>query len=205
MNDARVVAPPTVVRHALLAALLVALAASSCTSQVTPTASPDAPSSSAAATINESSTPASTSAAPSVPGPCQNTALSVRVTQWEGAAGSRIGSVELANEGTSTCLVFALARPQLIDGSGSVLVEGGQPAVSPALEVVPGGTLSAAVQVSNYCGPVPVAPVTLAFDLPDGLGRITAVPLSSTDIAGVPPCNGSTGSPGTIEMKPWTP
>jgi len=101
--------------------------------------------------------------------------------------------------------MFALAQPQLLDGAGSILIEGAQPAASEALVVAPGRTLRTLVQASNYCGPEPVPPVTVAFVLAGGPGRVVAAPPSSADTYGLPPCIGSAGTPGNIEMQPWAP
>jgi hypothetical protein len=101
--------------------------------------------------------------------------------------------------------VFALAQPQLLDGAGSTLIEGAHPPVSEVLVIVPGQTLSTLVQASNYCGPEPVPPVTVAFVLPGGLGRVVAAPPSPADTYGLPPCIGAAGTPGIIEMQPWAP
>jgi hypothetical protein len=66
--------------------------------------------------------------------------------------------------------------------------------------MAPGDVVKTFVQDANYCGPDPVAPVSVAFVLKAG-GRFVATPLSPTD-ATVPPCNGA-GSPADIEMQPW--
>jgi hypothetical protein len=129
----------------------------------------------------------------------------VRVTGWDGAAGHRIASVELVNGGADPCELFALARPQLVDGQGTILIDGQPPGASQALEIAPGGMLRTEVQDSNYCGPEPVAPVTVAFVFPLGLGRVVAAPDVTGSLGGLPPCLGPAGSAGTIEMQPWRP
>ena len=161
----------------------------------TGTATPATPS--AAATPSTSPTP---TPEPTI-GPCDPATLSARITLWEGAAGHRIAHVELTNAGTVTCTVRVMAKPQLVDGRGSVLIDGSNPPTGGILTVVPGGTRKTLVQDGNYCGPAPAAPVTVAFVLGDG-GRIVATPFSPTD-ATLPPCNGAPGSPGSIEMQPW--
>jgi hypothetical protein len=119
---------------------------------------------------------------------------------WEGAAGHRIAHVELTNTGSSPCGVRAMARPQLVDGHGSVLIDGSNPPASGLIKVAPRGVLKTLVQDGNYCGPAPQPPVSVAFVLKDG-GRIVADPLSPTD-ATLPPCNGAS-QPADIEMQPW--
>lgn len=129
----------------------------------------------------------------------------MRITGWTGAAGHRIGSLELLNAGTDACQLFARARPQLVDAQGAILIEGEPPGASQVLQVGPGGLLRTEVQDSNYCGPEPVQPVTVAFVLPEGLGRVVAAPDSTNGLGGLPPCLGPAGSAGTIEMQPWQP
>jgi hypothetical protein len=135
-------------------------------------------------------------------GPCDPVNLAARITLWEGAAGHRIADVELTNVGSAPCTLMTMARPQLVDGRGTLLIDGSSPTTTDLLTVGPGDVLTTLVQDGNYCGPAPVAPVTVAFDLGDG-SRIVATPFSSSDTTGVPPCLGS-GSPATIEMQPWT-
>ena len=185
----------------LVAVLLAGLAAGACGTQGAPRTSLVPPPVATAISKPE----------PSEPDPalllsaCQTTDLVVRVVSWEGAAGSRIGSVELVNSGVGPCTMFALAQPMLLDGAGSTLIEGAHPPVSEVLVIAPGGTLSTLVQASNYCGPEPLPPVTVAFVLPGGLGRVVATPPSSADTYGLPPCIGGAGTPGNIEMQPWAP
>jgi hypothetical protein len=160
---------------------------------------------SAAATPSVGATPSASptpTAEPTI-GPCVPATLSARITLWEGAAGHRIAHVELTNAGSVACMVPVMARPQLVDGRGSVLIDGTNPTAGGIRTVVPGGILKTLVQDGNYCGPAPVAPVTVAFVVSDG-GRIVATPFAPSD-ATLPPCNGAPGSPGDIEMQPLAP
>ena len=135
--------------------------------------------------------------------PCTAPSLGARITMWEGAAGHRIAHVDLKNTGSSSCTVPAVLTPQLVDGNGAVLIHGTAPSSQDLrLTVAGNATLKTLVQDGNYCGPVPVAPVSVAFVLPDG-SRIIATPLSPTD-ATIPPCLGA-GSAADIEMQPWAP
>ena len=136
-------------------------------------------------------------------GPCDPAALSARITMWEGAAGHRIAHVELTNTGSGACTMGAIATPQLVDGRGSVLIDGASPPASEPLTVAQGQVLTTLVQDGNYCGPAPTAPVSVAFVLADG-GRLVATPFSPTDVT-LPPCLGAPGSAGDIEMQPWAP
>ncbi len=163
------------------------------------------PSISPVPTATTAATPTSTPTPSAVPtvGPCDPAKLAARITLWEGAAGHRIANVELRNAASVPCTVSAMAKPQLVDGRGAVLIDGSTPPTSGLLTVAPGGVLKTLVQDGNYCGPAPVAPVSVAFVLRDG-GTVVANPLTPTD-ATLPPCNGAPGSAGTIEMQPWAP
>jgi hypothetical protein len=169
-----------------------------------PSASPSAtPSPSPSPSPTASPTPSPTpSPAPTVvpTGSCDPSKLAARITAWEGAAGHRIADVELTNAGAAKCKIATLDKPQLVDGHGSVLIDGVAPGSSSSLTLAPGEVVKTLVQDANYCGPDPAAPVSVAFVM-NGGGRFVATPLSPTD-ATVPPCNGP-GSPADIEMQPW--
>ena len=162
-----------------------------------------APSASPSATATPDATTAATPTPVPTIGSCDPANLEGRIALWEGAAGQRIAHVALTNNGSVTCTVEAMARPQLVDGRGSVLIDGSNPPPSGVLTIAPGERVTTLVQAGNYCGPAPEAPVGLVFVLGDG-GRIVANPDSPAD-ATVPPCLGASGSAGTIEMQPWRP
>jgi Protein of unknown function (DUF4232) len=164
---------------------------------VVASATPTAPTASTASTPSPKPTAAPTT------GPCDAAQLAARITLWEGAAGHRIADVELTNGSSGPCIVQAMAKPELVDGHGSVIIDGAEPATSGTLTVGAGEVLKTLVQDGNYCGPLPLAPVTVAFILGDG-GRVVATPFSPTDVT-VPPCLGAPGSAGDIEMQPWAP
>ncbi len=157
---------------------------------------------------------ATPSAAPTA-GACTSGHLVARITPfavmggvilgWHGAAGSRFADVELTNTGPA-CTLAALARPQLIDGHGAVVIDGPAPGASALLWVGPGHLLKTVVTVSDYCGPRPAAPVTAAFVLNGGTDRVVALPVSTTDTDAVPPCSGPpAGAAGHISMRAWAP
>ena len=187
----------------VMAAMVVALAAA-CTpvqTQTTPgsgTASP---------TTSPTSAPTSPPPATASPSPaaasCTAAQLVAKVQQWEGAAGHRIATVELTNSGAA-CALASLDQPQLVDGVDTILIDGATPAAPGTVMFAAGGKLHTLVQDGNYCGPAPIVPVTVAFVLPGGVGRIVAAPVTPEDTGGVPPCNGPS-QPGDIEMHPWGP
>jgi hypothetical protein len=132
---------------------------------------------------------------------CSAANLAARITMWEGAMGHRIATVEMTNTGPAACLLHTTGRPQLVDKAGAVLIDGAPATAGGTLKLGPGDVATTLVQDSNYCGPVPAQPVSVAFVLPAGAGRVVAAPLAAGD--GVPPCLGDPGSAGSIEMHPW--
>ncbi len=158
------------------------------TSAATPTPSP---------AIRPTATPSSGVAA------CGADQLSVQITRWEGAAGHRIAEVEVANASSVACRLPGTARPQLVDGDGTVLIDGAPTPGTGRPLIVPGGTVTTLVDSDSYCGPAPVAPVTVAFVFRDGL-RLVAQPVSPRDVT-VPPCLRTPGSTGSIQMQAWAP
>jgi len=174
-----------------------ALPSATPTAIVAPTADP---SPTAAPTAIADPTPTAEPTVAPTPGPCDSSMLAARITAWGGAAGNRIADVGLTNAGSQTCTLPAMDKPQLVDGTGSVLIDGVNPTSTTRVSVTPGGVVTTQVDASNYCGPAPAPPVSVAFVLTDG-GRIVATPFSPTD-ATIPPCNGP-GSPASISMHPW--
>ena len=174
------------------------------TPMVTPTAEPSLtaePTATAAPTATARPTATPLPTAEPTPGACDASTLAARITSWGGAAGNRIADVELTNAGTGTCTLRAMDRPQLVDGAGSVLIDGSTPTSKTLVTVAPGDVVKTMVSASNYCGPAASAPVSVAFVFSGG-GRIVATPFSPTDTT-VPPCNGA-GSRASISMHPWT-
>jgi hypothetical protein len=170
----------------------------------TPTvAATETPSPSPSLTASATASPSPTAPATAGAAACSVPKLQARVTQWEGAAGHRIATVELKNTGSEACTLATLDRPQLVDGVDTVLIDGTPPTSTAQVTIAAGGTLHTLVQDGNYCGTGPIVPVTVAFVLPDGAGRIVAAPLTPEDSSGVPPCNGP-GAPADIEMQPWS-
>jgi hypothetical protein len=195
----------TIAATAATAALTLILAgcAVSGTSSASPSLAAIATSSPApsATAVPSIAAPATPTPAPTIGG-CPSANLAARIVSWEGATGHRIAHVELTNAGSVACLVEAQPKPQLVAGNGSVLLDGTAVAGSPILTVAAGAVVASIVQDDNYCGPDPVAPVTIAFVFSNG--RVVATPESPTDTGGVPPCLGP-GNPGVIEMQPWAP
>jgi hypothetical protein len=163
--------------------------------------SPSAPATSAPATSAPATAAATPSPTAAAIGPCDPAQLAARITMWEGAMGHRIAHLEMTNTGPAACKLETMARPQLVDGRGTTLIDGASPSSSATLTLARGGLVTTLVQDGNYCGPTPKAPVSVVFVLSDGR-KIVAAPLSPTD-ATLPPCNSAPGTAGTIDMHPW--
>jgi hypothetical protein len=188
---------------ATVALLLGGCAVSGGSSPIPTVAVTPSPAPSPTAAITPSPVPVATAAPIPTLGPCAASSLAARIVSWDAGAGHRTAHVELTNTGSVACTVNALARPQLINGNGSVLINGAAAAASPILTLAAGAVVKTLVQDDNYCGPAATAPVTVAFVFGNG-ARVVASPVSPTDVDGVPPCFGSTG-PAVIEMQPWAP
>ena len=203
----------------LLTALLAACSGTAASqSPASPSAAPSAvasasPSALAAESpsMEASASPTPTATATPTPAPtpvaCTSADLAARVTGWNAGMGQRFGDVQLTNTSQATCIMFAMSRPQLVDGHGAVLINGPAPSGANAtISFAPGSILKTEAAASNYCGPSSlVDPVSLAFVLPGTAGRVVATALSATDESGVPPCNGNPGDPGDMSMHAWAP
>jgi Protein of unknown function (DUF4232) len=190
-------------RHLSIAAITLGAALVGCSpgGSVAPTAT-------VAPTIGPSAvqTPGPTGGSPvGAAGSCVPSSLAARVLSWDAGAGHRTAHVELTNTGATSCTIHAMATPSLVDANGTVLINGSLPPVSPAISMAAGSVVKTEVQDDNYCGPTPVAPITVAFFFPIEAAHIVAAPVSATDSSGLPPCFGNPGSPGSIEMQPWAP
>ena len=174
----------------------------SASAEARPSASAEASPSASAEASPSASAPIVGPSRPSAPVACDPASLAARISGWEGAAGSRIADVVLVNQGPSACLLEAMARPQLVDGRGEVLIDGRAPTDRATVPLEPGATVRTLVEASNLCKPAPTPPVSVAFVMTDGQ-RLVAAPLTPDD-ATVPPCNGS-AAPAVIDMHPWAP
>ena len=193
--------------------LALALMAAACTGgpTIAPSVSPTETAVLPTAAPSVAETPSPTAPPTTAPSPtpvaaapiCTATQLAARITGWDNGAGNRFAHVEVTNAGAAPCRMKTLDRPQLVDGHGSVLIDGGAPATSGYVLMGAGGILKSDVDASNYCGPDPVAPVSIAFVFPGGAARFVATPLTPTDTSGVPPCFGAPGSAGSLTMTGW--
>lgn len=191
------------------AASLAATAVPSPVAETTPT---PVPTTALTEAPGESPTPVPTPVpTPAPPTACMADQLTGAVTSWEGAAGHQIASVVLTTRAGVTCIVQGTPQLQLVDATGTIVVdsteEGGSglahvdPA-DPAFLLAPGERVATMVSVANYCDNVaPQLPTTIAMVLPSDGGRIVLDPGPGGD---VPACMASPGAPGSIEMNGWT-
>ena len=134
---------------------------------------------------------------------CSTGSISAQITAWSGAAGSRIATVTFRNVGTTRCSIQKLGQPGLVDGAGHDLIIGKRVEQSARLEIAPNGVASTLVDASNYCGQdAPIAPISIQIAFPDGT-LLRAESAQPMNLEGVPPCNGPTGSAGSIQMQPF--
>jgi hypothetical protein len=186
-----------------------------------PTASPSptlapSPSPSPSPTPSPTAAPTPTPAPnPTVFGDCVPSDLSAQVIRWEGAAGSRFGTIALRNTGSLPCTVSGTPGMLLLDGSDKVFLDSanlGAPATAtpatPVLTLQPAGanTIYLVIQLSNYCGTAPSLPVEAGLDLPGQPspgGRVIAKPATAV-VIDMAPCNGP-GAPTTLKVQqPWS-
>jgi len=132
---------------------------------------------------------------------CRATDLAGTITGWDGAAGHRIASIELGNSSSTACSVPKLLRPAVVDANGRAYMIGTRPGATSELTLEPGRHATTLVDMANYCGTPPAAPLRIRLYLPSE-DSVDAV--SSASLAGLmdlPPCNGE-NAPQTIEMQP---
>lgn len=229
ISDARLSARPTSRRSGLIsllaAAAVFAVAAVALgawfsrtgdnggvpTTSPSPTVSPS-PTPSPTPAPTPSPTPAPT-VAPTVGGiqPCTGSDLALAVNRWEGAAGSRFGTLAAQNTSATDCTVSGAPGVQLVDGKSNVFLDSanlGAPATATPTDVIVlhGGradSLYLVVQLSNYCGAAPSPPVTVALVLPENLGRVVASNDAGVNVD-MAPCNGP-GAATTLDVQqPWS-
>lgn len=181
-----------------------------------PTAAP-MPAPTASPTHAPSRTPSPTSApTPSpvailTPQACLGDDLAAQVMDWQGAAGTRFGTIRLRNTGTGSCIVSGTPELQLVDGQGKVFLDtvnlGNPASASPAKPVFTlraGGANSIYLMagLTNYCGADPVAPVRFALVIL-GSGRVVAVAPAGVEIT-MAPCNGAGSGTDFHVQVPWS-
>lgn len=118
---------------------------------------------------------------------------------WEGAAGSRVGSIVGRNTGGGTCVAGGSPRVTLTD-TGRHTLRSTSREGSPPLGIVlaPGGSAHAPLRFADWCGPTSSA--SIAVELP-GDPAIAIIDAGTVGIS-YPPCLGE-GQGGLLEIKGW--
>jgi hypothetical protein len=164
--------------------------------------------------LNEAPTTQSLGSAtetPSVTGPLPCSAGDLFATvSFEGAMGSRDGTIDLRNDSAKTCTLRGFPTVALEDSSerpiGDLQVQDGSPSWKltgakepdgwPLVTLAPGDTGSTLVRWSNWCASEPT--MILTNEEGDQVSVIDMPPDS------VPPCNGP-GMPSPLEIGPFEP
>jgi hypothetical protein len=146
------------------------------------------------------------------PQACTGSDLEAQMLDWQGAAGTRFGTLRLRHTGAGSCLVSGTPGIQLVDGQGRVFLDSanlGNPAdaapARPVFRLGEGGVAAIYLMagLTNYCGPDPAAPVRLALVLPSSLGRAVAKAPAGVAIS-LAPCNGPTAATVLHVQVPWS-
>ncbi|HYP61280.1 MAG TPA: DUF4232 domain-containing protein [Thermomicrobiales bacterium] len=118
----------------------------------------------------------------------------------DAGAGQRYGMITATNVAAGSCVLGAIPRVTVSDGSGNpIMTASPEPNVAiPTITLAPGQSATLGIHWSNWCG----APVTgepqVAVAFRGGKGRITGL----TGLA-VPPCLSEPGGASTLSVKPW--
>ena len=148
--------------------------------------------------------------APGAAEACAARDLSGMVTAWEGAAGHRIATITIRNEGSNECRLPEYLRPALIDANDRAVIVADQPKGPVSVAFPAGATAGAMVDMDNYCGPEPRTPLHIrlylpseeSFELGPENGAISGPPAGSVVPMDVPPCNGP-NAPTRMKMSPF--
>jgi len=139
------------------------------------------------------------------PGPlCDASELVAAVSLWTSIPAGTEGDFIIGSETTGrTCYLHGTAEGQIVAADTVIADSGTASAVAsatdPYLKLSPGGKIAATVTWSNWCGPAPATPITIAFVLPAGMGRVVANTSGPTP---VPACV-SSGSPSAVTAAAW--
>jgi hypothetical protein len=132
---------------------------------------------------------------------CTADSLTGEILQWEGAAGHRIATIKVHNTGASACTLPKLLRPVLVDQDGHALILGTAVQDAEPITIAPGTAATTLVDMANYCGAAPSAPLGIRLYLPSD-DSIEAYPAAGVPLPiDPPPCNGP-NQPATIQMQP---
>jgi hypothetical protein len=142
-----------------------------------------------------------TAAPQGTPPLCKISDLDLSFGPWQGAAGSRVGSVAGTNKSDRTCVLGGAPRVTLIDQQGQTLIstsDAGSPPV--AIHVAPGEGAGAPLRFANWCGDMG-NPSSLTAQVPGDSAK-GVVSYQSNGIS-YPPCLGE-GQAALMEIRGWT-
>ena len=137
---------------------------------------------------------------------CGASQLRAGITGWEGNTGTPIAHVAATNVSSASCAMRGTAQAQIVDAYGGIVGEQNPGAASvlatdPEISLAPGASVATSVRWGNWCTSLPPAqPVTVAFVLPFGLGRVVAAPSGH---APVPDCASTAESPPVVTSDAW--
>ena len=95
------------------------------------------------------------------------------ITSWDGAAGSRIATVDVKNVSGTTCDLRAPTMEKLLDGVGAPLITStGDKAVGSTMALGNDQTARLLVSVANWCSATPADPVSVGLTLAGGVSFV---------------------------------
>jgi len=142
-----------------------------------------------------------TAAPKGTPALCKIDELELSTGPWQGAAGSRIGSIVGKNLSAHTCVLGGSPRVTLVDEAGHTLISTSSEGSPPiGIHLHPGKSAGAPLRFANWCGDTG-NPASLRAQVP-GDSSYGAVS-DQTNGVSYPPCNGP-GQAALMEIKGWT-
>lgn len=191
--------------------LALALTLAACTTASTPNSSVTTPPTTPSAAASPAPSPAAsampTAAPTSAPVTlCAVKALSAAIVAGSvnHASGGLLGfDVTIKNVGSVACTLRQLDRVKMVDKNGVALITAPAPGASALLFLNVGAVLRTTIQARNFCGGVPVEPVTVEFVEPSG-AIVRATPLATNPGSIVPSCFQG-GVAASISMSGWGP
>jgi len=145
---------------------------------------------------------ASPTAVPGAAEPCSVRFLTGEITAWEGAAGHRIATIVVHNDGPESCLLEQYLRPELVDSAGHMLIVGERVTDEVPITFPNGADAVSYVDMANFCGDrATMPPYRIRLSLPDESSFEISVAANLPGPIDLPPCNGPT-EPSQIHMQP---
>jgi hypothetical protein len=181
-------------------------AAPSTTASASPTAT-SSPTATPTSVATAKPTPKVTPLPPLAIGLCRAYQLKITLDYWIGSSGSpSYAHIHATNISSANCNMRGSPRSQVVDGNGHVIVDSGNggseiKTSDPIYTVAPGGVIYDTLVWDNWCKSSPKQKVTVAVDIPFGLGRLQAKANGNAPIAY---CS-SSSSKSTVIGQAWAP